>query len=65
VRIKQENVHKTEWELKKRQDEKADLERALQQCQTALFQERDRIVKMKEAADRLRVKGKENRQLIA
>lgn len=53
-----------EWELKKRQEEKAELERALQQCQTALFGERERIVKMKQATDMLRVRGKENRQLI-
>lgn len=64
MRIKQENVHRVEWELKKRQEEKAELERALQQCQTALFTERDRIVKMKQASDMLRVRGKENRQLI-
>ncbi|CDW87267.1 UNKNOWN [Stylonychia lemnae] len=64
IRIKQEFVHKVEWELKKRQDEKAELERALQQCQSALFTERERIVKMKQAADQLRIKGKENRQLI-
>lgn len=57
-------VHKVEWELKKRQDEKGELERALQQCQSALFTERERIVKMKAAADQLRIKGKENRQLI-
>lgn len=29
-----------------------------------MFTERERIVKMKQAADQLRIKGKENRQLI-
>jgi hypothetical protein len=34
------------------------------QCQQALYGEREKIVKMKEAADHLRIKGKENRHLI-
>lgn len=57
-------MHKVEWELKKRQEEKLEIDRAIGQCQIALYQERDTIVKMKEAVDSLRVRGKENRQLI-
>lgn len=29
IRVKHDYVHKIEWELKKRQDEKAELERAM------------------------------------
>ena len=64
IRIKQDQVHKVEWELKKRQEEKLEIDRAINQCQNALYQERERIVKLKEAVDQTRVKGKENRQLI-
>jgi hypothetical protein len=44
VRPKQELVHRVEWELKKRQEEKAELERTMQEMQNALNAERDRIV---------------------
>jgi hypothetical protein len=44
VRPKQELVHRVEWELKKRQEEKAELERTMQEMQAALNAERDRIV---------------------
>jgi hypothetical protein len=37
-------VHRVEWELKKRQEEKAELERTMQEMQNALNAERDRIV---------------------
>jgi hypothetical protein len=39
--VKQELVHKVEWELKKRQEEKSELESVMQQIQGALFNERD------------------------
>jgi len=64
IRVKQELVHKAEWELKKRQEEKLQLDQALQQCHAALYNEREKIVKMKESADMMKLKSKENRQLI-
>ena len=64
IRPKQELVHRVEWEIKKRQEEKAELERIMSDLQATLVQERERIVQMKEATDSLRVKGKENRELI-
>lgn len=57
-------MHKVEWELKKRQEEKGELEKGLQHCQTALYNEREKIIQMKEGADLMKIKGKENRQLI-
>ena len=32
IRIKQDLVHKSEWELRKRQEEKRELESALEHC---------------------------------
>lgn len=61
VRPKQELVHRVEWELKKRQEEKAELERTMQEMQNALNAERDRIVQIKTQTDQLKIKGKENR----
>jgi hypothetical protein len=37
-----------EWEIKKRQEEKAELERIMSELQGTLVQERERIVQMKE-----------------
>ena len=64
VRPRQELVHRVEWELKKRQEEKAELERTMQEMQHTLNAERDRIVQVKTQTDQLKIKGKENRQLI-
>lgn len=64
IRVRQDLIHKSEWELKKRQEEKIELEHAIQQCQAALFEERESIIKTKEGVDKMRIKGKENRQLI-
>ncbi|TNV79569.1 hypothetical protein FGO68_gene13151 [Halteria grandinella] len=64
IRPKQELVHRVEWEIKKRQEEKAELERIMGELQNTLVQERERIVAMKEQTDALKVKGKENRELI-
>jgi hypothetical protein len=47
VRPKQELVHRVEWELKKRQEEKAELERTMQEMQQMLYAEREQIVKIK------------------
>ncbi len=51
LRIKQDQAHKVEWELKKRQEEKGELEMALHQCQAALYNEREKIMQMKESGD--------------
>jgi len=64
VRPRQELVHRVEWELKKRQEEKAELERTMQEMQATLQAERERIVQIKTQTDLLKIKGKENRQLI-
>ena len=64
IRPKQDLVHRVEWELKKRQEEKAELERTVQEMQQTLYAERERIVQVKQQTDSLKIKGKENRELI-
>lgn len=56
IRLKQDLAHNTEWELKKRTEEKAELEAALEKCQAVLYVERDKILTMKRESDSLRVK---------
>ena len=56
IRLKQDLVHKTEWELKKRNEEKTQLENALEQCQHYLYMEREKILAVKRECDNLRVK---------
>ena len=64
IRLKQDLVHNTEWELKKRRQEKAELESALERCQGFLYVEREKILEMKRETDRLRVKQRGNKKQI-
>ena len=49
-------MHKGEWELRKRQEEKRELETALERCQHVLFREREKIMEVKKQTDTYRVK---------
>ena len=40
-------MHKGEWELRKRTEEKRELETALERCQHVLYVERQKIMEMK------------------
>ena len=51
LRLKQDKAHKLEWELKKRTDERQELEQALQQCQDKLGSERGLIEEMSEGGE--------------
>ena len=62
IRLKQDLAHNTEWELKKRTEEKAELEAALEKCQAVLYCERDKILSMKRESDSLRVKQRGNKK---
>lgn len=46
LRVKNAQAHQVEWELKKRTEEKQDLEHALQTCEAALGGERGNIEEM-------------------
>ena len=62
IRLKQDLAHNTEWELKKRTEEKAELEAALEKCQAVLYCERDKILSMKRESVALRVKQRGNKK---
>ena len=64
IRIKQDIVHKTEWELKKRRQEKQELEQALERCQQVLHKERSAILSAKQDSDNLRVKQRADKKDI-
>ena len=64
LRVKQENAHKLVWELKKRTEERGELDQALDQCQSQLGNERGTIEEMKDGGDRLRVKQQANKATI-
>ena len=50
--------------MKKRREEKAELEAALERCQAVLYVERDKILGMKRESDTLRVKQRGNKKQI-
>ena len=54
LRIKQEQAHKTEWELRKRTQEMDELKNAVEQCQAYLGLERGTIMEMKFGGDSLK-----------
>ena len=64
IRIKQDLVHKSEWELRKRQEEKRELESALERCQSVLYVEREKIMDLKKKCDTYRVKQRVNKRQI-
>ena len=64
MRIKQDVVHKSEWELRKRKQEKMELESALERCQQVLYVEREKIMDMKKQCDVYRVKQRVNKREI-
>ena len=56
IRLKQEYVHRIDWELRKREEEKLSLTTALNQCQEALYSEREKVLKMKRDCDTMQLK---------
>lgn len=57
-------MHKGEWELRKRLQEKLELETALERCQHVLMKERERIMEVKKQTDTYRVKQRVNKREI-
>ena len=56
LRVKADVAHKVEWELQKRNEERYEIEQAVQHRQAQLGNERGTIEEMTEGADRLKVK---------
>ncbi|XP_038048154.1 coiled-coil domain-containing protein 77-like [Patiria miniata] len=56
--------HKLEWELRQREEEIAELQKALSDMQVYLFQERDHVLRLFAENDRLKIQELEDRKRI-
>ncbi|XP_071809909.1 coiled-coil domain-containing protein 77-like [Asterias amurensis] len=59
-----EQQHKLEWELRQREEEIAELQKALSDMQVYLFQERDHVLRLFAENDRLKIQELEDRKRI-
>jgi coiled-coil domain-containing protein 77 len=50
-----EDQHKAQWELRQKDDEIAELQKAVSDMQVFLFQEREQVLKLYAENDRLKV----------
>lgn len=50
--------HKLEWDLQQREEEIAELQKALSDMQVCLFQEREHVLRLYAENDRLRIRYK-------
>ena len=64
LRISQEDFHKIEWELKKRNEEIADLQKTLCEAKVALFEEREQMLLLKREVADLKALSIEDRNKI-
>lgn len=48
--------HKLEWDLQQREEEIAELQKALSDMQVCLFQEREHVLRLYSENDRLRIR---------
>lgn len=55
-----EEQHKLEWNLQQREEEIAELQKALSDMQVCLFQEREHVLRLYSENDRLRIRIAEN-----
>lgn len=56
--------HKTQWELRQREEEIAELQKALSDMQVYLFQEREHVLRLYAENDRLKIREIEDRKKI-
>ncbi|XP_022082623.1 coiled-coil domain-containing protein 77-like isoform X2 [Acanthaster planci] len=59
-----EQQHKLEWELRQREEEIVELQKALSDMQVYLFQERDHVLRLFAENDRLKIQELEDRKRI-
>ncbi|CAH3024885.1 unnamed protein product [Porites evermanni] len=59
-----EEQHKTQWELRQREEEIAELQKALSDMQVYLFQEREHVLRLYAENDRLKIREIEDRKKI-
>lgn len=65
LRYSQEDKHKNDWELQKRNNEIAELQKTLSEFKLSLFDERQHILKLKKENDLLKIKELDDRKKIA
>ncbi|XP_006108486.2 coiled-coil domain-containing protein 77-like [Myotis lucifugus] len=59
-----EGQHKLEWDLQQREEEIAELQKALSDMQVCLFQEREHVLRLYSENDRLRIRELEDKRKI-
>ncbi|XP_030690611.1 coiled-coil domain-containing protein 77 isoform X2 [Globicephala melas] len=59
-----EGQHKLEWDLQQREEEIAELRKALSDVQVCLFQEREHVLRLYSENDRLRIRELEDKKKI-
>ncbi|ELK02600.1 coiled-coil domain-containing protein 77 [Pteropus alecto] len=59
-----EGQHKLEWDLQQREEEIAELQKALSDMQVCLFQEREHVLRLYSENDRLRIRELEDKKKI-
>ena len=64
ISAKHAELHQTEWELKKRNEEVSELQKALSDAHTYLFEERDRLLALQAENDELKLQEIEDRRRI-
>jgi coiled-coil domain-containing protein 77 len=64
IGIRRAEQHQSEWELKKRTEEVAELQKALSDAHAYLFEERDRLLAMQAENDELKLQEVEDRRRI-
>ncbi len=64
LRISQESFHKQEWELKRRAEEIAELQKALSDSHVALFEERELALRLRREVEELQAKAVDDRRKI-
>lgn len=55
IKLTMDDQHKLQWELRQKDDEIAELQKALSDMQVFLFQEREQVLKLYAENDRLKV----------
>ncbi|XP_053319115.1 coiled-coil domain-containing protein 77 [Spea bombifrons] len=59
-----EEQHKLQWEMRQREEEIAELQKALSDMQVFLFQEREQVLRLYSENDRLKIRELEDRKKI-
>ena len=64
IEVSHEELHRTQWDLRVRQEEIAELQRALSDANVYLFDEREQVLKLQAENDQLKIQELEDRRRI-